>query len=158
MNGNEKLIHTFYTAFKNKDVKTMQDCYADDAVFSDPAFKNLNAEEVRNMWAMLIKSGKDMRIEFSHIHADEHTGTAEWVAWYTFSVSGKKVVNRIKASFIFESGKIIQHQDEFNFYTWVRQALGLPGWLLGWTHFMKKKIRKKAAHNLRLYMANRQTL
>lgn len=153
MNTNENLIHHFYTCFKNKDVKGMQDCYADYAQFNDAVFKELNAIQVRKMWEMLIKSGKDLRLEFSNISATEQGGKAEWVAWYTFSATGNKVENRIKASFLLENGKIVNHHDDFNFYKWTRQALGLPGLLLGWTPFLKHKVQKKAANNLRLYMA-----
>ena len=108
MNANEQLIHHFYTCFKNKDFKGMQACYANNATFSDAVFKNLNAEEVKAMWQMLIAKGKDMRIEFSQITADEKTGKAHWDAYYTFSATGKKVVNKIDASFEFENGKIIK--------------------------------------------------
>src|ERR1700710_944013 len=123
MNANESLIHHFYTSFKNKDIKGMQNCYADHATFTDPAFRDLDARQVRSMWEMLIKTGKNMRIEYDQVKADEHTGTAEWVAYYTFSATGKKVVNRIKSSFVLENGKIVSQQDEFNFYHWSRQAL-----------------------------------
>lgn len=153
MNTNESLIHHFYTCFKNKDIKGMQDCYADTATFNDAVFKDLNAIQVRKMWEMLIKSGKDLQLEFCNIKAEDHHGTAEWVAFYTFSATRNKVDNRIKSSFILENGKIINHTDDFNFYRWASQALGLVGLLLGWTPFLRNKIQKKAANNLRLYMA-----
>ena len=69
-----------------------------------------------------------------------------------FSVTGKKVVNHIKANFEFENGKIIKHNDHFNFYTWAKQALGFTGVLLGWTPFLKNKIRSTAANNLKALM------
>jgi ketosteroid isomerase-like protein len=50
MNSNQQLISNFYTAFQNKDYKTMQAAYTDTATFSDPVFENLNAAEVRAMW------------------------------------------------------------------------------------------------------------
>jgi len=153
MNTNETVINHFYTSFKNKDIKGMQDCYASNAVFNDPVFINLSAIQVRSMWEMLIKSGKDMRIDFTDVHADKQIGTASWQAFYTFSVTGNKVVNKVKASFIIDNGKIISHTDDFSFYQWAKQALGLPGLLLGWSPFLRNKIRKKAAENLRLYMA-----
>lgn len=152
MNANEALINYFYSCFQQKDVKGMQDCYADNVVFSDPVFQNLNADEVRSMWAMLMASGKDMHIEFKNIKADQANGTAEWDAQYTFSTTGNKVLNKVKASFIFENGKIISHQDQFDFYVWSKQALGLTGLLLGWTGFLKNKIRTKARKNLQVFM------
>lgn len=64
-------------------------------------------------------------------------------------------MNRIKANFVFSDGKIVKHTDEFNFYHWVRQAFGLTGKLLGWTTFLKEKVRKRAIANLHAYMASR---
>lgn len=154
MNANEQLINTFYTSFKNKDYKGMQACYADNATFSDAVFKNLNAKQVRAMWEMLILKSKDMRLEFSEVSADETTGKAHWDAYYTFSTTGKKVINRIDASFEIENGKITKHADHFDFYTWAKQALGITGILLGWTGFLKNKIQATALSNLTKFMNN----
>jgi len=132
----------------------MQACYADNATFSDAIFKNLNASQVKAMWEMLILKGKDLRLEFSDISANETTGKAHWDAYYTFSASGKKVINRIDASFEFENGKITKHVDYFDFYTWAKQALGITGVLLGWTGFLKNKIQATALSNLTKFMNN----
>lgn len=156
MDGNKALIEKFYSAFQQKDVKAMQNCYADNAVFNDAVFNNLNAEQVRAMWAMLIKSGKDMRVEFKNIAGNSNGGTAEWIAYYTFSATGNKVVNRIKASFVIENGKIVKHTDRFSFYRWASQSLGLTGILLGWSSFLRNKISNKAKKNLDIYMLARQ--
>ncbi len=153
MKANHELITKFYTAFQNKDIKGMQDCYSDQATFSDPVFSNLNAQELRAMWAMLIQSGKDMRIEFSAVKAWEDGGSAHWDAYYTFSATGRKVLNQIDAEFIIENGKILQHRDHFNFYTWSRQSLGFTGMLLGWTSFLRNKVRKQASAKLAAYMS-----
>lgn len=152
MNTNEKLITHFYTCFKNKDFKGMQDCYADNATFSDAVFKNLTAKQVKAMWQMLIVKGKDFRLEFKDISATENSANAHWDAFYTFSATGKKVINRIDATFEIENGKIIKHNDNFNFYTWAKQALGLTGFLLGWTSFLNKKVSAQAMKNLEGFM------
>ena len=56
MNQNTALLEQFYSAFQQRDYKTMQTCYADNAVFNDPAFVNLDAMHVRNMWEIDRKS------------------------------------------------------------------------------------------------------
>ena len=149
---NQQLISKFYTAFQQKDYATMQACYADNATFSDPVFENLNATEVRAMWEMLITRGKDLQLEFKNAEADDTTGSAEWIATYTFSASGNRVVNKIKANFIFENGKIVQHKDDFDFYTWAKQALGFKGLLLGRTSFLRNKVKLGAKSNLMKFM------
>ena len=135
----------------------MQDCYAADATFSDPVFTDLNATEVRAMWAMLVKNGKDMRLEFKNIKGTENGATAEWDAWYTFSKTGNKVHNSVKADFQIENGKIVKHTDHFDFYKWAKQALGRTGVLLGWTSFFHNKISTTARKGLQSYMAGSQS-
>ncbi len=152
MNANEQLIQNFYTCFQQKDYKGMQACYADEATFSDAVFKNLNAAQVKAMWEMLISKGKDMRLEFSQVSANENTGKAHWDAYYTFSATGNKVINRIDATFIIKDGKIVQHIDHFDFYTWAKQALGFKGFLLGWTSFLRNKVTAQAMKNLDSFM------
>jgi ketosteroid isomerase-like protein len=152
MSQNKELINKFYTAFQNKDYKTMQTCYADDATFSDPVFENLNATEVRAMWQMLITRATDLELKFKNVEANENTGSAEWIATYTFTSTGKKVINKIKASFFFENGKIKDHKDSFDFYKWAKQALGFKGLLLGWTSFLHNKVKQQARNNLVKFM------
>ena len=151
-NRNKELIIKFYSAFKNKDFKSMQECYSDSAVFSDSVFQNLNSSQVKAMWEMLCKNGKDLQLEFKNVSANETTGNAEWIATYTFSRTGNKVVNKIKADFVFENGKIVKHNDYFSFYIWSKQALGMSGLLLGWTPLIKNKVRKLAVKNLADFM------
>ena len=151
-NENKKLIIKFYSAFQKKDFKTMQECYSDIAVFSDEVFTNLNASQVRSMWEMLCLRGKDLQLEFKNVTINGNTGSAEWIATYSFSASGRKVENRIKADFIFENGKILKHTDHFKFYRWSRQALGITGLLLAWTPFLKNKVRATAMKGLNDFM------
>jgi hypothetical protein len=152
MNPNEMLINKFYSCFQKKDFRGMQDCYAHDAHFSDPVFPYLNANQVKAMWEMFCVKGKDLEVEFKNVSANEKNGSAEWMAFYTFSATGRKVVNRIKANFIIEQDKIVKHTDHFNFYDWSKQALGVSGLLLGWTQYVKNKVRKVAMKNLEEFM------
>jgi ketosteroid isomerase-like protein len=153
MNPNETLITKFYTAFQQRDYKTMQACYADDATFSDPVFTDLDSRQVKAMWEMLCRrSADDFRLEFKNIKTDGNNATAQWTAWYTFTATGRKVVNRIKADFVIDNGRIIRHTDHFSFYTWARQAFGFTAVLLGWTIMFKKKVRLTALGNLEKFM------
>jgi limonene-1,2-epoxide hydrolase len=149
---NQQLIHTFYGAFAQKDYATMQHCYADTVIFNDAVFKNLNSTEVKAMWEMLCKRGKDLHLEFKNIKATEKAATAYWEATYTFTATGRKVTNRINANFEIENGKIVKHTDSFNFYAWVKQAFGITGILLGNTSFFKNKVHKTAMQNLKAFI------
>ena len=153
MTNNEELVNKFYKAFKSKDYVTMNSCYSDDIVFFDPAFGLLRGDEVRAMWQMLCKNAKDFSLSYSNIiNLDEEYSTCDWVAEYTFSKTGRRVINKIRANMKFEGGKIIEHSDAFSLHKWSAQALGFSGWLLGWNKFFQNKIKNTAKKNLLKFM------
>ena len=130
----------------------MQDCYTDNAKFSDPVFTNLNARQVRAMWEMFCTKSHDLQIEYKNISANDTSGKGEWIATYTFSKTGRQVVNHIYSEFSFLNGKIVKHTDRFNFYKWCSQALGTTGKLLGWSGFIQSKIRAGGTKSLYHFM------
>ena len=145
---NETLIHGFYEAFLRKDHATMGAAYADDAKFSDPVFPELDAGQVRTMWRMLLERGTDLELSYSGISANEREGVAHWEAAYTFHATGRKVRNVIDAKFAFREGRIVRHEDSFDFWRWSRMALGFKGALLGWTPLVRNKVQATAAKQL----------
>jgi ketosteroid isomerase-like protein len=153
--SNAETIHRLYVALGQRDGEAMAACYTPDATFEDPAF-SLRGEAVGDMWRMLCTRGKDLTVEASGIDADASTGRARWVATYTFSGSGRKVVNRIDARFTFRDGLIATHVDTFDLWRWASQALGPVGLLLGWTPFLRAKIRAQAAQSLAKFSADRR--
>jgi ketosteroid isomerase-like protein len=152
MNANQQLITRFYAAFANKDYKGMQACYDNNIEFSDNAFPNLKGNQAKAMWHMLAGASKDMQLTFSNVTADETTGSADWIATYTFSLTGNKVVNRIHAEFELKNGKIVKHTDTFDFWKWAGQAFGFKGQLLGWTPFFKKKVQGVTRERLQAFI------
>lgn len=157
MNQHQQLIEEFYAGFAEGNAKTMASCYHKDIQFQDPAFGKLQGQDVLDMWEMLIEKSKgNIKIEFSDVRADELSGSARWVAVYNFSKTNRNVVNVIQASFVFKDGLIIKHTDEFDIWKWSQQALGLPGYLLGWTGFMQQKIQKNALHSLRSHQSRKK--
>ena len=148
MTENSQLITNFYDAFKAKDFKTMQESYRPDAIFNDEIFTNLSGTEAGKMWEMLIKSGKDLELKYEVLENDGDFVNVRWIAKYTFSKTGRMVINDIQAFFKIEDGKISQHTDSFDFYKWARQAFGLSGLLLGWTTYFKNKVQNTARQGL----------
>lgn len=150
MHPHEELLHRFYQAFQRRDHAAMAACYHPEATFEDAAFQ-LQGADIGKMWRMLCERGKDLRLAYNDIQADDHAGRATWDARYTFSQTGRVVHNHIQARFTFQDGLILTHHDEFSFWRWSRQALGPVGWLLGWSGFLQNKVRKSAAEGLAAY-------
>jgi ketosteroid isomerase-like protein len=148
---NKHILETFYSAFQRRDGETMADCYHPQAQFEDAVFK-LEGARVGAMWKMLCQNGKDLVIEFSELTANETSGSAHWTARYTFSRTGRKVTNRVVATFEFKDGKILRHKDQFSFWKWASQALGPMGILLGWSQAVKGQVQSVAAKNLEQFV------
>lgn len=151
-----ELIEIFYQSFSRGDAEGMVSCYHNDIQFQDPAFGVLKNEDVKNMWRMLLGRNKgNIHITFSDIIANDKTGSANWVAEYIFSQTGRKVINVVSAKFEFKDEKIIRHTDYFDIYKWSKQALGLKGYLLGRTSFMQKRIQQQSNFLLNKYTETR---
>ncbi len=156
MHRNEELVTRFYTAFQQLDAAGMNACYSDDIIFSDPAFGLLKGEEVKAMWEMMCRNAREFSLSFSNIQpVDEEYITCQWTASYLFSRTGHHVTNHIKAFMRISEGKIIEHSDAFRLSTWLAQAFGWKGKLLGWTGVMKRAVQKNARKSLQQYMAGR---
>lgn len=152
---NAELITRFYQAFQRQDAEAMAACYADDVRFSDPVFPDLKGSEAADMWRMLTSRAQNFSLDYSNVQADDTRGSAHWVATYLFSGTGRMVVNRIQANFVFRDGKIVEHHDRFDLWKWSAQALGAKGALLGWTPLVQGAIRKQASKGLAAFRAGR---
>ena len=95
---NAEAIERFYRAFDARDAATMNALYAPDATFRDPAFGELDGEQVRAMWTMLTGQAKDLSIVASGVTADDNSGSAHWWAEDTFTSTCLHVVNDIDAT------------------------------------------------------------
>lgn len=146
---NEQIITNFYTAFKKLDAEGMNACYSDSVVFFDPVFELLEGDQAKAMWRMLCKNAKEFSLTFDNIKAlDEEYYTCDWVATYTFSQTGRRVINNVKAHLKMLDGKIVEHSDGFSLHKWSKQALGFSGLLLGWNSFFQRKIKNASRKKL----------
>ncbi|MFA5862348.1 MAG: nuclear transport factor 2 family protein [Candidatus Thermoplasmatota archaeon] len=153
MHPNAELVTRFYGAFQRRDADAMAACYLPDARFSDPVFQDLRGPQVPAMWRMLVGRAQDLEVTVRDITANDTRGLAHWEATYTFGKTGRRVHNKIAASFEFQDGKIARHMDAFDLYAWTRMALGPSGVLLGWTPLVQGRVRRKAAAGLAKFMA-----
>lgn len=151
--ANKELIRRFYAAFDRHDGDAMAACYTPDAKFHDPAFGDLHGPEVGGMWRMLTARAEDLEVELREHEATGKTGAAHWVARYTFTQTGRPVVNDVHARFVFEDGLISHHVDDFPFSRWSRQALGPMGWAITVFPPLGGMVRKRARNNLEQFLA-----
>ena len=143
----QNIIEKFYEGLANLDAETMIEYYHEEIEFEDPAFGVLRGEKAGNMWRMLCsssrKAGHEFKVKLSDVIISDQEGKSHIEAHYTFSKSGRRVHNKINSEFLFKDGKIIRHKDSFDLYRWSRQALGLTGYLLGWSGYFRKKLNSQ---------------
>ena len=145
---NKETIERLYAAFADRNGAAMTACYAPGVHFRDPAFGDLEGDDVGAMWRMLTGRARDLEITLREHEADEQAGTAHWIAHYTFS-TGRPVVNDIHARFRFdEAGLITDHVDDFDFHKWASQALGFKGHLVALLPPLRNKARAQALAQL----------
>ena len=150
---NKELIQAFYSAFSNGDAQGMIACYHDDIVFTDPAFGRLEGDRAKFMWKMLLSNTEsELAIRFGEITANDLEGSARWGATYLFGPKKRHVINMVHAHFRFQDGKMIEHTDRFSFWKWSRRALGISGWFLGWSGYLRKKVQATTTQRLAVYM------
>jgi hypothetical protein len=107
------------------------------------------------MWRMLLARAPDLSMSLDEAAVVDEGGFARWTARYTFTRTGRPVVNRGRAMFAFRDGRIVRHYDAFPFWRWVAQALGPMGALFGWSPPLKWKVRKDAHRALRTFQSRR---
>jgi len=145
---NAQVIRDLYEAMNRHDGDAMAKLYAPDGRFHDPAFGELSGAEAGDMWRMLTGRADDLSVELAEHSAEGEIGTARWIAHYTFTRTGRPVTNDVRARFRFRDGRIVEHDDDFSFWRWARQALGAAGLALGWAPPMRAAVRKRAREDL----------
>ena len=154
MHPNRALIEKFYACFQLLDGDGMAQCYYENIEFSDPVFPKLKGFKAEAMWKMLCSRARGFDLTFKGARADDTIGSVHWEATYIFSLTDRKVHNKIDATFRFKDGKIIQHHDSFNFWKWSSMALGPVGLIFGWSPIVKNKVQRQAARNLDRFIEN----
>ena len=145
---NKETIERLYAAFADRDGAAMTACYAPGAHFRDPAFGDLEGDDIGAMWRMLTGRARDLEITLREHEADERAGSAHWIARYTFS-TGRRVENDVQATFTFDGdGLITDHVDDFDFHRWASQALGPKGHLVALLPPLRAKARAQALAQL----------
>jgi len=150
MNQPSDVLSRFYDSFKACDYAGMQACYHSEALFSDPVFPSLKASQAKAMWHMLIESGSKsgLSITYELKSTVGNIVSARWTAHYAFGPHRRQVVNVIDTEMVIQDGLIITQTDSFDFWRWAGMALGFSGRLLGWTGYLKNKVRKTVARRL----------
>jgi ketosteroid isomerase-like protein len=156
MHPNETLLKKFYQALRDKNLEDMLCCYHPNATFTDPVFGALHGEALKGMWMMVLEKSPDLTIQFNNIQAGDKEGKAEWTSTYRFSKTNRIIENKIHSRFRFQEGLIHSHKDFFSLWKWAGMALGVSGYILGFTAIIQNQIRLDAQNSLKIYLKRRK--
>jgi ketosteroid isomerase-like protein len=138
-----------FAAFAAHDAEGMAACYAPHPRFEDPVFGRLEGPDVTGMWRMLLGRARDLVVTPSPPRYEGDVVRVDWVATYTFSATGRKVVNRVQSALRFEGGLVVDQVDRFDLRRWCLMALGLKGWLVFLLPPLRARLRAQARRGLR---------
>lgn len=147
-----KTVKQLYAALQARDGEAMAACYAPDARFSDPVFRDLHGAEIGAMWRMLCAQARELRVEVRGVKSKGGMGEATWEAWYSFPGRDLPVRNVGTARFALRDGLIVTHVDDWHFHKWAAQALGAKGKWLGWTKPFHEAVSRDAMRRLERFM------
>ena len=151
---NEELLERFYGAFARATAPAMAACYAPDVTFSDPVFTDLHGAEAGAMWRMLTGRAKDLEVELLEREADGERGSAHWRATYTYSQTGRPVVNDVRGTFRFAGRpRSPSTRTRSGSTAGPARRSAPPGLLLGWTPMLRSTVRRRAREALDEFMA-----
>jgi hypothetical protein len=103
------------------------------------------------MWRMLCDRSHDLEVVLIESGAEGADGSARWSARYTFSSTGRSVVNDIRTRFRFRDDLIAEQVDTFSLRRWGGQALGRRGQVMGTTPLLGYAVRRQARRELADY-------
>jgi len=148
--ANEKqLVETLFTSLQALNHEVMAACYHEAATFSDIAFQLQGRKQIHAMWHMICQKGINVQVQ--SIQAAGDSVRARIVDTYTFSDTGRQVVNSIESTFEFRDRLIRVQRDVCDPLDWSRQAFGgIKGELVGRSGWLR---RRAAAGKIRRFIA-----
>lgn len=148
----DTFIRQFYADFEAGRAEAVLSYLHPEVSFTDPIFGRLQGREVRALIHMLAASRTaDRRFVVHSVRATEQGATVNWTAHYTFA--GRPVTNVIITHFVLKGERIRAYEDQFNLNAWMSMALGPVGRLLGWTPWLRGKVRSQVRQRLEKAMA-----
>ncbi|KIM24981.1 hypothetical protein M408DRAFT_331453 [Serendipita vermifera MAFF 305830] len=157
----QELVERYLAAYKAGDLQAMEACMDPEFTFSDPAFPHLDTKHAKGMFAMFINNRDTNKMEVEYTDIKKGTNDLTYTATYTvkYLFAGRPVTNVIRPTFTISptTNLLLTQVDDFPFYPWARQALGLPGLLLGWSGYLQGKVQQTAGSRLEHSMKKAET-
>ena len=138
-----KIVEGFYEALNKGDYQFVNSLYHSNASYKDELFE-LKGVEIHALWYSAVQPDLNLSVELKSIKEVDGRVITEWVMNYTLDIINRRISLNEKGTFIFKGDKIIEHIDEYDFWSWCTQAFGIIGKSLGWSNWLRKRVRNQA--------------
>ena len=108
------------------------------------ALGNSDYESLRELY--------DISVKYEIINESKDWIHTEWTISYLLEVTGRRVILNEKGFFRIEDGKIVEHRDEYDFWSWSSQGLGFVGKCFGWLNWFKLRVKVQAKRTIDVFM------
>jgi ketosteroid isomerase-like protein len=125
-----QVARQFYDAFCKGDTATMENLYAPDVKWKDTIFSFDDRAGTMGMWDILCKPAPDKKFTYKMVSVSGDTVVVHWLADYV--LLGRKIHNDVMATLVVKNGKIVSHEDVYDWGRWARQAFPLGGLVDVW--------------------------
>ncbi|KAH8923203.1 hypothetical protein BT69DRAFT_1262631 [Atractiella rhizophila] len=155
----QKTIEKYQSSHASLDWEGMSSCLSPTYTFSDPAFPDLDERMSKGMWCMFLENRETNKMV---VKCGPATKTGENTWEYDYSVdyvlNSRPILNHMHATLTLSpsTNLITKQVDHFDFYAWARQALGVSGYLLGWTEMVKGQVRTRAKGRLEGFLKKKE--
>ena len=129
----------------------MTACYAPGAHFRDPAFGDLEGDDIGAMWRMLTGRATDLKIELHEHEAGEESGSRPLDRPLHLLHRPPRRQRHPGQLPLRRDGRIADHVDDFDFRRWAKQALGAKGTLVALLPPLRAKARAQALGQLEAF-------
>ena len=154
MAGDTHVIRRLYAALAGRDPDGMAACYAPGARFTSPLYPDLRGPEVAAMWRLFCDQARGLEVHVHDVDGGRGFGSAQWLLRYEHGPTGRKVECRGEGRFALRDGLVTDHADLYDLHSWMAQALGWKGRLMGWTRPLEKRVQREARRSLDDLMAS----
>jgi len=152
---NTEKVKEFYEALSRNDYEALIRLYHPDATYTDELF-SFKGKEIHALWYAATRPAMKLEVECLAIEEVNDRVQTKWKMGYTLDVINSRIELEEIGIFVFEGEKIMEHSDEYNFREWCTQAFGIIGTLLGWSSWLRNRVRKQARKSVLIHMYSSQ--
>lgn len=150
-----EIVKEFYEALNKRDYKIVNGLYHSEAKYRDEIF-DFNGIEIHALWYNATLPEMDISVKLESIREEGDKVITEWEMRYTLDIIKRRINLKEKGVFEFKDEKIYRHTDTYDFWAWCTQAFGAIGRVMGWSNWLRNRVRNQARKSVLTHLYSAQ--